>query len=293
MAYEFDPGETRFTKALRRIARDELGGALTLARATEHDASPLHPMRRHVKKTRGLLRLVAPVFPGFERENAALREAAAGISALRDAEVMREGLDRIAAEAPEAVAEAARAMLAHMPAAEDSLDPRALARFAECIAEVQDRARNWDLEEEGWDALGPGLEATLEDARRRMKRAKKSRADEDFHRWRSRVKHHWYHTRLLAGLWPEMMVARAGAADRLGEMLGLHHDLAVLTRALPDHLEPDQVTALAAHLAREQARLETLSFTLGTRLFAERPAAVVERWGAWHDLACAEAKILH
>ncbi|MPL84636.1 CHAD domain-containing protein [Rhodobacter sp. 140A] len=283
MPFQFDPKEPRIAKTVRHIARDELRGALDKLATSPGEGSLLHGLRKHIKKTRGLLRLVAPVFPEFHRENAVLRDAAAAISELRDAEVMRLSLTRLGA-AEDAAGVAARQMLAAVAPAPATPPAAALAAFGARIAEVHDRAAHWAFEKKGWDALAPGLAATFHDARRRMTRAARDGDDEHFHAWRSRVKHHWYQARLLLPIWPEMMAAHADIADRLGEALGQHHDLAVLARAMPDHLSPEAAVALSTRIEDEKKRLETLSFFLGERLFAEKPEALVARWGAWYAL---------
>lgn len=288
MAFQFAPAEPHVERELRRIARAELTEAIAHARAESHSASPLHGLRKAVKKTRGLLRLVAPVFPDFTRENAVLREAANGISPLRDAEVMRLTLAGLIDDS--ASGQAARLFLDALPPLDVTPDRAALDRFADTLTAVHARAEHWELKESGWKALAPGLETTLREARKRMERARRTRDDEHLHAWRSRIKHHWYHARLLLPIWPEMMEAHSAIAERLGEMLGDHHDLYVIELALPGPLSPAQSDALAERLEVEQRRIEAAAFPLGARLLAEPPEALSARWGDWHALWRAETK---
>jgi len=288
MAFQFAPDQPHVERELRRIARAELAEAIAHARAASHSTSPLHGLRKAVKKTRGLLRLVAPVFPDFSRENTVLREAANGISALRDAEVMRLTLAGLIDAS--ASGQAARLFLEALPPLDVTPDRAALDRFADTLATVHDRAEHWELEESGWKAIAPGLETTLREARKRMARARRTRDDEHLHAWRSRVKHHWYQARLLLPIWSEMMEAHSAMAARLGEMLGDHHDLYVIELALPGPLGPAQSDALAERLETEQRQIEAAAFRLGARLFAEPPEALAARWGDWHALWRAETK---
>lgn len=279
MTFQFSAAEPKVSKTLRQLAQSELGAALALARAEHHPTSPLHALRKHIKKTRGLLRLVAPVMPAFRRENAALGAAASGISGARDAEVMRHTLDRLSDDTP--AGQAAAALLAALPP-QPIAPPKALAEFANAVEAVHRRAAGWKLDKTGWEALAPGLEATAHEARNRMSRAQHSLDDEHFHAWRSRVKHHWYQARLLTPIWPEMMRTHADAAAELGEILGMHHDLYVLAQALPGPLAMPQANALAQRLEVEQNHLEMRAFWLGERLFAEPPEALSQRWGGWY-----------
>jgi hypothetical protein len=73
----------------------------------------------------------------------------------------------------------------------------------------------------------------------------------------------------------------------LSDVLGLHHDLAVLTEALrddPDALAPGLDAATIMLLAhRRQQELATLAGTLGRQLFAERPGALRRRFEAYWE----------
>lgn len=290
MPYKLVIDDATPTEALRRIAEEELGAAQAAAQAARGDTL-IHDLRKTVKKTRALLRLVRPNFKPFKTENAALALAAEGISGVRDAEVMRATLARLGAERhdpahdPEG-AEAARRLLAALPHDHATPDPAALARFADRIGEIRDRARHWKVHKHGWNSYAPGLIASYDQARTRMALARDTGADAALHSWRSRVKHHWYQARLLAPIWPEMMAPVIAAADRLGETLGDHHDLSVLCDALDGPLGAHlpQPAALIRLARARQARLETEAFGLGARLFAEDPTALAHRWGLWFAL---------
>ena len=89
--YKFDPRGEPPETAFRAIALDQLDEALSDLDNPDRDGrSVVHEARRRCKKLRGLLRLVRPVFPEFARENAAIRDAAALLSHLRDAEVLHQ-----------------------------------------------------------------------------------------------------------------------------------------------------------------------------------------------------------
>lgn len=279
MPYRLQADDTDTTAMLRRIATEELSFAVELARKPE-GAAHIHELRKATKKTRGLLRLVAPRFESFAKENAALRDAAAGIAKLRDAEVMRETLQGIAQGSAEA--ELMHERLSDVTAAAPQHE--ALETFAQNIATIRDRAAHWSVIGKGWKALAPGLSKSYAQAQARMARAQHDPTDEALHAWRSRTKHHWYHTRLLEPIWPEKMQGHAQIVDTLGELLGQHHDLAVLAEAAPTHLPHDAAKALRHHIRQIQKTQEAEAFRLGSRLFAEPPEALADRWGRWFKL---------
>ena len=75
MAYAITPQDASVEAALRRVAQEEARHALEMVRATGELGPRVHEMRKRVKKLRGLLRLVRPVFPDAAAENAVLRDA--------------------------------------------------------------------------------------------------------------------------------------------------------------------------------------------------------------------------
>ena len=75
MPFAILPEDATVEAALRRIAREEAEGALSEVRGTGPLAPRVHAMRKAVKKLRGLLRLVRPVFSDAKAENEVLRDA--------------------------------------------------------------------------------------------------------------------------------------------------------------------------------------------------------------------------
>jgi hypothetical protein len=110
--------------------------------------------------------------------------------------------------------------------------------------------------------------------------------------WRKSVKYHWYHTRLLAPLWDQALAARADAANTLGELLGLHHDLAVLRATL---VHPGaagsaggSADAFLALVDRHQAHVEATARPLGMRLLAEKMSRIGSRYEKYWTASLAE-----
>lgn len=290
MSFAFRPTDRSVQSALRRIARAELGAALTLLGSGTPTPEGVHGLRKHTKKLRGLIRLVRPVFPGFGPANAALRDGAGAIAALRDAEVRLATLSALADGLPPGTADAGLAALRAEVAA--LRDPQAagvgLAAMTDTLAALREDARGWRLTAQGWDALEPGLTDTWRAARAGRKRAARALAKgegaEPFHDWRKAIKHHWYQARLLEPLWPAMLAPQIAAADVLGEDLGAHNDLDVLRTHLARHADP-AVAELAKLEALRAAQDDLARRCLadGARFLADRPRALAHRWGTWWD----------
>lgn len=303
-AFLFHPGDRTVQAALRRLARAELGSALSVLKIADPAPVQVHQLRKHLKKTRGLLRLVRPVFPDFAPANAALRDGARHLADLRDAEVRLATLRMLLSDLPGNLAEGqARAALDALSGQVEALrEPEAMAARTGALRKdllaLRKAARRWHLTADGWAALEPGLCRTWTQARDGLRAAARAQAKAQakagrgsaaaFHDWRTAVKHHWYQARLLAPIWPAMMAPQIDAADLLGEDLGAHNDLDLLLIHLAAQADPavaalahDGPLADAARAAR--ADLAARSLRQGARLLADKPGALSRRWGAWWD----------
>jgi CHAD domain-containing protein len=282
MAYRLQPDES-VPDGLRRCAREQLDWAidqLTL-RVADDPVEAVHEARKSLKKTRSLLRLGRGTLEPAERrrDNAALRSAGRRLSAARDAEVMLEATDglaeRFAGRLPQATFDAIRDHLAaaRLP------DSAPTGQVAEELKVVRNRVEHWSSRASGWKALEPGLERSYARGRAALDKAHRQPTVENLHDWRKRSKDLWYHLRLLEPLAPGIVGGAVKDADRLSNLLGDDHDLAVLHEALERgagdvKIDVGEVLELVEH-RREQLQAEAI--TLGERLYAERPKAFVAR----------------
>lgn len=288
MGYRFRHDDDSVETGFRRIAGEQLGRAVA---ALEDDGAlhdGVHDARKRIKKVRGLLRLVRPVFKGFARENAGLRDAARTLSGLRDHAAMIETLDRLAARYPERID--GRRMVPLRRALEARRDEAAgandladrIAAFRDVLREATARTEDWRLKAEGWEALGAGLAQVYGQGRAAMAVAHKTARGEDFHAFRKRVKDHGYHARLLAPVWPVLMEPYAALVDDLGEVLGEQHDLVAFAPVVAGSvLAPETRAGLEELVVWERRRLEARALVIGARVYAERPKAMARRMGAW------------
>ena len=303
MAYAFDPTESDVQASVRRIACEQLASAL----ATVSDAgsgaggkdgadlaTQVHSLRKAVKKLRGLIRLVRPVFRDFAAENAALRAVGRQIAALRESAVLGATAADIAAGLPEADGAALLAALSGIPA-DTEATTAALGPFAAALGQIAARAPGWRIRGAGFAALEPGLKRSWTEARAAMTHALRDPAPEHLHDWRKRAKDHWYQARLLQQIWPAGMAAHLVAADALGETLGQSNDLAVFEDRMARLTTSDPHARRAADLAVKLAAERRIALVAeathqGQRLFADRPGALTRRWRAWWQVA-AEADV--
>lgn len=298
MAYRIDPSGATSVEVRRVIGEQLDQAAVELRRPGGPDAQGVHRARKHIKKSRSLLRLArADLGPNLvQRVQADLRRVAGELAGARDADSLVEATYSLAPAADtdqekaaitslRAVllqrADDARAAFAHdrSTVASAALD---LSRTATWLRRVPPRA-------EGWDALEVGFARQYRRGRKALGALGDQPDLDALHDWRKRVKDLWYHQRLLVELWPESMRATVAAADELASTLGTDHDLALL-RALLD----DDRLAVAAVIDRERDRLQGVARRVGQLLYADDPEAWVARHRAWwgvarHDLTAAPA----
>jgi CHAD domain-containing protein len=170
-----------------------------------------------------------------------------------------------------------------------------LAAVGDRMEAARERVADWPLN----DAAGPeawrsGFEHTYRQARRALAAAYRAPTAECFHEWRKSVKYHWYHTRLLSPLWDQALAPRVEAANTLGELLGLHHDLAVLRTTMVHSRQAGgargSVNAFVTLVDRHQAHVAATARPLGMRLFAEKASAIGSRYETYWSASLEELR---
>lgn len=261
----------RAEKALERLRESNAGEAET--------ADAVHGARKDMKKLRTVLRLLRDELGSkrYKRENARFRDAARALSETRDAEVKLETLDALVEqedEWPQEAFESWRKILDRDREAVTNAarDEPAVSEAISLIETGLEEIRGWELEGDSWKLIDAALIRTYRRGRRAMKAASRRRREADFHEWRKRAKDLWYELRLLSGAWPGPLEATAEEAHHLTELLGDHHDLALLREDLRGrNLGEEETAALEAAIGRRQGELAAAALPLGRRLYAERP----------------------
>jgi len=286
-----------FGDDIRRIAREQIDGAVAEScDGFMPDDERIHSVRKRCKKLRGLLRLVRPCLGDiYGRENAHFRDAAQVLAPLRDEHVVLAAFDAVVAHFDDEVEHQTFAPLRRQLTRRERQRTDVKERIADVCGRLEaarERLAAWRLDDvvgpEGWSG---GFERTYRQARRALAAAYQAPTAEHFHEWRKSVKYHWYHARLLSPLWDQALAARVGLANTLGELLGLHHDLAVLRATLVGLAaadgHADAVDSFVALIDRHQEHIESTARPIGMRLFAEKASRIGTRyekyWAAWSE----------
>ena len=291
MSFRLDP-RLPLTSEARRIAGEETQKIIAhLESARQDPETGLHDARKRIKALRALLRLVRPGDEALCRaENARFRDISMSIAGPRQATALIETVDRLIAEFPDEADAAGlagiRAMLvdhrargAHAPAALGAILDSAVAACRAGAAQLGTLSLP-DLPEDAADVLAEGAKATLRQARKALKRARKRGLAEDFHELRKATKTHLEHLALLRKVWPGPVKARRERVDALGESLGNLHDVFVMQALIAarkppfDGAEPKQMGRL---LKRSEKALRKLCIAQAEELFEEKPGRAARK----------------
>lgn len=296
---------------LRRITVEQFDRSIQALRDRGDVDSAVHSTRKSLKRLRAVLRLVRPAIGDkiYKPENALLRDTARMLAPIRDGKVL---VDTVAALRSHYGAHLAREAFAgverqlrdrhRIRRAAVLGDERLLPAVVTTLGAARARYSTWPVDGEpnfdpkgrspipsGFDSLGSGLEMTYRRGRTEMDRAAAQPNALNFHQWRKRVKYLRHQMEVVEPVWPEVIGGYASSLDRLSEILGGEHDLAVLLGVLIDDpsltSDPAERALLFAIAQQRRRELQAASLTLGARMYSEPPGRFVTRvegyWDAW------------
>ncbi len=293
MAYRFRQKES-LPRAVRRVGREELGAAVANL-AAEAAVSPraIHDTRKRIKKMRALARLIRKVLGDrFDEDNALLRDAGRELSAARDAQVLIETLDKLTSADSAAASEAApvrQALARRLELIQRDVQLNgAREQVRRALETGLDHVNDWPVKQLGVGSMRQAIKRTYKRGRRAMAAADAARDEPTMHQWRKRAKDLWYTVRLMEYAWKPVLRGLEQELDRLADLLGEEHDLAVLTATLRDAdlgVAPESTTQLNASAERRCQQLQDEAFAIGRRVYAEKPGAFADRlvayWQVW------------
>lgn len=279
---------------LRRIAAGRAEKAVEALRGGDGDsAEAIHGARKDLKKVRAVLRLCRDELGDelFRTENRRFRDAGRLLSRSRDAEVKLETLAalqrRFGADFPGGVhgpwALALEREREEIVGAPGDRAPE-VERAIEAIEAGREAIPTWPLRRESWGAIGPGLSRAYREGRRGLKRTTAEPGAASVHEWRKRAKDLTYQLRIVRGAWPELLEDTVEQSRRLTDLLGDHHDLALLAEDFAGR-DFERREELEGLIERRQTELLGEALELGRRVYAEKPRAFERRirsyWSAW------------
>ena len=288
-------------RGVKRLARKELKSAiegLTPGPPARRDEG-VYNGRKSIKKTRALLELVRPELGRqYRQQRRRLRSAAHPLSQERDAKILLETFETVHAHHRAALAPAAWTALRQLleePAVETTLrvvNRETISCTIDALDRVRADSRRWTRKVDGFRALRSALKRSFTRARKAWRRARTDPTAANLHRWRKRVKTHWYQTRLVEPAAPGRLSPYLASLHELETWLGNHHNLVVLAgriRAseLPPELRRD-AARMCALIDRQLRDLRRKALARGAQVYAEHGRGFARRieedWRAWRSL---------
>lgn len=280
MAFCFHAGEA-VRESIRRIGTEQID-ALLFDLGAGADARRIHDARKRCKMLRALLLLTRSGLDAATRraDTKRWRDIAHSLGRARDAEVRLETFHSIVSR-PNSCRDLAAQLQAEAEAAGCiTFDAAVVKRL---IARINAGKRAWaklPFSEHGWPLIETGLHRSYREARTAFKAIRDDSPDDLLHEWRKRVKTIWYHTRLLVKVRPNKLKPLATSLERLGELLGADHDLAMLRAYAVEH-EAHCLDVLDPLIAHRRRTLQRKARALAGTLFEERPRDFTEQLRRW------------
>src|SRR5438105_5746028 len=223
---------------LQRICRKQVEGALEMVRGEkEANDTPVHETRKHLKKARAALRMVADEIgrPRFKKQDDRFRDIARLISDVREAEVslqtvrqLQEISRRTSQQTFRKTEELLLAELEHFMAAFAGWQKQA----APQLEKLQEEIEVWPVENLDCKNIRRAVQRAYKSARDTLACAKTKPTPEDFHEFRSEAKRLLYQLRILRPINPLLIGALIDDLSSVGEVFGRSHDLYFLAERL-------------------------------------------------------------
>jgi CHAD domain-containing protein len=290
MAYRLKRDES-VIRGLKRVVREEIESAaaqLSGEMKTSRDEA-IHEARKSIKKVRALLRLMSGEFgAAYARENARLRDIARRLSQFRDAFAIIETFDDLTNKFKDQSVNKLHSVRSGLAkrmkeAGREEEVVIVIHDAAAALGKAARRVKTWPMQRDGYAAIGPGLEETYRGGRKALATVLKDPRPENYHELRKRIKDHWYHMRLLEGLWTGMMSAYEKNLKALETWLGNDHNLAVLRETIvaePVFYGKKKEVGLTLELIDEhQKELRHRAVSLAQRIYDEKPGEFTRRMG--------------
>lgn len=290
MSYELRQGETPGDN-LRRICRKQIEGAIAVANGeVKTDDTPVHEMRKHLKKTRAALRLMRKEIGRglFRAEDRALRDVGRLTSEIRDAEVRLQTVRQL----QEVTQRYGRSEYGEL----EAMLTLELENFLAAFAEWQTRAvptleqaglaiDHWTLDHFNCKQLSRAVQVSYKRSRKALAEATANPSAESFHAFRTRAKTLWYQLRILRPVNPVVLKTLGDDLRSLADLLGRAHDLSFLGERLrSEHGKSKwqrEGHRLLAVIEVSQTDLQRDAAELAEHFFAERPRDFGCRVRSW------------
>src|SRR6202022_4667202 len=234
MSYQLKHGQT-LGDNLGRIYRKQIEGASAITTGEKKAGdTPVHDVRKHLKKARAALRLVRKEIGHglFREQDHCLRDVGRLTSEIRDAEVRLQTVRELQGITQRRGRSGGFPKLEGMLMLELENFMAAFAEWQTQAVPMLERAHAnvdcWPLDDFSCRQLRRAVQRTYKNARKALARAESAPSVENFHRFRTRAKRLWYELRILRPINPVVLKNLSDDLRALANLLGRAHDLSFL-----------------------------------------------------------------
>jgi CHAD domain len=271
-------------KGLKRLLAKEVESAVENLGQSPLSRPAVLKARKHIKKSRALLRLVQKDLRGVDgHTEQRLRTSGRSLSQLRDASAMvGTARELCKPHGEKLVMSACQLVSENLADHEARLKHRhqLMAGAArKQLKSISRSVRHLGVRGSDEEALKRGVKRAYAKAQREMQRAAEGSSAGSFHEWRKRVKTLWYQLRLLSARAPGFR-RQADQLKRLARQLGREHNLQVLQTyvARRQRAPGKRAAARLTSLAEErQEQVRQAALRAGEQFFADTPKTFVRR----------------
>ncbi len=282
MSYHLRDDET-LREGLRRIVCEQIDRAISATALSSERCSPVHETRKHLKKARAALALVAR-HGWVAKEDRQLRKIGRLVSDIRDAEVRLQTIKQLRQNASDHSDPQLRETEELLAFELDSF----LAAFSDWQSEAagklsraRERVNVCPLSELTRDDICRQVRASYRSGRRAAEEARRNPSAKSFHTLRKRTKTLACQLRVLGVLHPAIFCEMVDELKRIGQHLGHAHDLSFVAERL--HTLAGVAgrkrgrRALEALMESREKDLRRTSIALAERFYSEKPKKFAAR----------------
>lgn len=265
-----------FGAAYRRLILEDIAaaraGLLDTALSPEEG---VHGARRRLKRIRSIIRLMRPLLGRrYVAYRDDIRSVARSIAVFRDADVLQAmATDLRAASGPDQQVLIERA-IGSLDTPRPSRRRGVLIPVLRALEELELDAEDLPVPKDGRALYLRSVHRAYRRGRRSMKRARRTRAAADLHRWRKDAKDLWHLLELARPRLPKRARRHAARLDALAEILGLDHDYWITGEHIATVSGDLSSQEATRHLvASRRKRLQKRALKRGARLYRRGPGA--------------------
>jgi CHAD domain-containing protein len=290
MSYQLKHGQT-LGDNLGRIYRKQIEGAIAITTGEKKAGdTPVHDVRKRLKKARAALRLVRKEIGHglFREQDHCLRDVGRLTSEIRDAEVRLQTVRQLQG-ITQRRGRGAYAKLEGMLMLELENFMAAFAEWQTQAVPMLERAHAnidcWPPDQFNCKQLRCAVQRTYKGARKALALAEATPTVENFHQFRTRAKRLWYELRILRPINPVVLRNLSDDLRGLANLLGRAHDLSFLGDRLRGGDQKSEWEReghkLLAVIEVSQEDLQRGAAELAEHFFAERPRDFGTRVASW------------